>query len=1114
MGWGKIYKKQTTSTGSGIKIGCWNKGGALQPLKEKINEVENLIKSNNFQILGVLEANFFEGNCVEDINIPGFTVYWDKGRKHQTRGNSRTVLFVDKDLSCKIRYDLMGENVPEVWAEIGEPRKKRSLLCLYYREFSEWGNRAETDSQNNQMERFKKWISNVENVIEEGRETWFLGDFNFDLSRRNDKTYDRRYIAQLAHEELIGRGLVQLIQGPTHRKNGSESTIDLFFTNEPRKISHCGRISTGSDHDCIWATRHSSFVPKKKEIIKRTFRNFNKELFLDEARQIIWTFDGCRSGDEVELNNRVEDLEDKIRLLIDKHAPVKIFKVDPQKINWVTEDLKKQIQARNDLRGRLDLYGGNSQQWRQWRCLQNKVNKNLKNAKQEFLKKRIAQKSENSKSLWDGVKAHLGWKGSGSPEAIMKDGEQITEPKKMSDAIQDSFQAKLKIVEESLGPTDGNYLQTLRNMTRGRCRTFSFENITREQVLKQIRASPNKASFGKDEISYEILKMVDIYIAKPLMEIFNFSTQIGKYPTRWSTAILKPLFKGGKDEKDPAAYRPVSLLCATSRVMEALLNDQMNKYAEQVGVLHHGVHGYREGMSTVTALIEIQSRQMKAVEEGKISSLCLLDVSSGFDSVNHIYLLRKLEMYGYDDKSLNWIASYLSNRSQIVQVQASMSRAERTHLGFPQGGPASPVLFREYSNDIPACICTENTQWTIGELEDKEELRHVGGNHHYDSPITRAVQQKSEASKTEDEKWDEHLRKTANNIDGWRKEKTGIGPEPKLLPDHDEDNGEATLYADDNSAGVTGTTKGELKLKTENMLGKIINHMRSNRLLIHPGKTKVMLFATPQKRSKNDLSFHVDVEGKNIQEKKSALLLGVILTNDFTWDNQVEETVSKCSNRLNGLYKVNRELNRQQKKALAEGAILSRIRYGIEVISSGSERCIKKLESMQSKAARFALGISRRDWSRTEGYFQLDWLTVPQMAIESSMRMFFRVIWNRKPLKLFKDIFDGELDRIIQLTDHQLEQMTKLCRKSWRIRVLSYSKIIPQELFKLDPSSPHFKSFLKSWIKEAIPKDGDFIFKGKCRAEKETDWLKLELEEWKKIVEHDERAQREAEQYI
>ena len=65
-------------------------------------------------------------------------------------------------------------------------------------------------------------------------------------------------------------------------------------------------------------------------------------------------------------------------------------------------------------------------------------------------------------------------------------------------------------------------------------------------------------------------------------------------------------------------------MCGMACIMEALLIRQMNVFAEETGILHSGVHGYREGMSTVKSLIEIQIRLITAVEEKKISSSCLL----------------------------------------------------------------------------------------------------------------------------------------------------------------------------------------------------------------------------------------------------------------------------------------------------------------------------------------------------------------------------------------------------------------------------------------------------------------------------------------------------------
>ena len=86
-------------------------------------------------------------------------------------------------------------------------------------------------------------------------------------------------------------------------------------------------------------------------------------------------------------------------------------------------------------------------------------------------------------------------------------------------------------------------------------------------------------------------------------------------------------------------------------------------------------------------------------------------------------------------------------------------------------------------------------------------------------------------------------------------------------------------------------------------------------------------------------------------------------------------------------------------------------------------------------------------------------------------------------------------------------KMTKLKRKTWKIRVLRYSPLMPVELSEVNPNSGRFKNILKDWIKENIPRDGDLVFKGKVLENKEveidTDWLTLELDEWQKKNEHD-----------
>ena len=356
-----------------------------------------------------------------------------------------------------------------------------------------------------------------------------------------------------------------------------------------------------------------------------------------------------------------------------------------------------------------------------------------------------------------------------------------------------------------------------------------------------------------------------------------------------------------------------------------------------------------------------------------------------------------------------------------------------------------------------------------------------------------------------------HLTDKVNTIDRWLEEKSGIGPEPLLIPAEDGESPEATIYADDNSAGESGSTVDEVKGKTEVMLNKIFDHMRTGRLLVNPDKTKIMLFATNQKRARNNLKFEITIEDTVIKEVQTARLLGVVLSNNFSWDEQVKITLEECSGRLNGMYKVSRELDTNQRKNLAEGAILSRLRYALETISSGSETNMKKLEAMQSKAARYVLQRSRNGWSRTEGYRSLGWLTLSQTAIEMSLRLFFKILWNKKPVKIYSSIFNEEQGQLFQLSKLQLESLTKLSRKSWRIRVLRYSSLLPEDFYYLDPESMLMKTALKDWIANNIEKDGDHIFRGNFQFHMEEDWLCREIETWKKREEHDLESQKEAE---
>ena len=113
-----------------------------------------------------------------------------------------------------------------------------------------------------------------------------------------------------------------------------------------------------------------------------------------------------------------------------------------------------------------------------------------------------------------------------------------------------------------------------------------------------------------------------------------------------------------------------------------------------------------------------------------------------------------------------------------------------------------------------------------------------------------------------------------------------------------------------------------------------------------------------------------------------------------------------------------------------------------------------------------------------------------------------KILHNKKPLRIYESIINLEENDILQLSDNQLENMTKVGRKSWRIRSLRYAKIIPESLLHLDPQSQILKNSLKNWVRTNIDKDGDYIFRGRLKPADE-DWLWIEAEAWKVREEHD-----------
>lgn len=235
--------------------------------------------------------------------------------------------------------------------------------------------------------------------------------------------------------------------------------------------------------------------------------------------------------------------------------------------------------------------------------------------------------------------------------------------------------------------------------------TFNPEldsSISLGELLTSLKKCKNHKAPGLDSIPGEFIKNLPTPWLHYTLNMFNCIIESEILPSSWRNSKLFMLYKKG-DERDPASYRPISLLSSFLKLFTRILTTRLTIWAEKYNVLPEMQCGFRENRGCLDNLFCLTALTQSVLRlKGRYLYAIFIDFRQAFDSVNHTLLWIKLFKAGVSSKFIRLVQNLYEGAAQCISVGAEQSDPITITKGVLQGDSLSCQLFNLFIADFEA----------------------------------------------------------------------------------------------------------------------------------------------------------------------------------------------------------------------------------------------------------------------------------------------------------------------------------------------------------------------------------------------------------------------------